>query len=228
MIQVADESLINSYLENTLEDTSLQQDPMDKAKEYTIIPTQSLREHYFPEDGFNVMKLEIALSDWGVASWTSNHLTDLIQPVLVRSPEVMLEAPWGPSTDIWNLGALVPELIYGQAMFSGKTDDKVHSSAWHLEEMNRLLGPFPKSLLEKGDQVIVKDTFDGDGNVRDPKMSSFVGLDVRYSNMEDDEKEEFTAFTRHSLGLDPEKWISAKEALGEPWLNHKWTGKMSA
>jgi serine/threonine-protein kinase SRPK3 len=228
MIQIADESLINGYLENTLSEIGPTQDVAESSDDYAIIPTQSLRDFYFPDDGFNVMTLDIALSDWGVASWTSNHLTELIQPVLLRSPEVMLGGPWGPSTDLWNLGALVPELIYGQATFSGKTDAKVYSTAWHLEEMNRLLGQFPKSLLEKGDQAIVKDNFDDDGNIRDPKMSSFVGLDVRYSNMEDDEKEEFTAFTRHLLDLAPEKRISAKEALDEAWLKHEWTGKMSA
>ncbi|TVY51582.1 Serine/threonine-protein kinase SRPK [Lachnellula cervina] len=228
MVQVPDESLINRYLERTLSDTrELQLSPEDSA-EYAIIPTQSLRDFYLPDDHFDVMTVDIALSDWGVASWTSKHLTELIQPVLLRSPEVMIEAPWGPSTDIWNLGALVPELIYGQSMFSGKTEAKVYNSTRHLEEMNRLLGPFPREMLLKGNTTLVKDTFDENGNIREPKMTSFVGLDVRYSNLEDDEKEEFTAFTKALLELNPDKRKSAKVLLEEAWLHHPWEGKVQA
>jgi len=228
MVQVPDESLINGYLESTLSDSSVSQNSSQGSADYAIIPTQSLRDFYFPDDHFDVMTLDIALSDWGVASWTSNHLTDLIQPVLLRSPEVMIEAPWGPSTDIWNLGALVPELVYGQSMFSGKTEAKVYNSTRHLEEMTKLLGPFPRELLSKGNLSLVKDTFDEHGNIKEPKMTSFVGLNVRYSNLEDDEREEFTAFTKALLELDPEKRKSAKELLAEAWLHHPWEGKVQA
>lgn len=41
------------------------------------------------------------------ASWTDKHLSDRIQPPILRAPEVTLGAPWGPSVDIWNLGCLV-------------------------------------------------------------------------------------------------------------------------
>ena len=59
-------------------------------------------------------------------------------------------------------------------------------------------------------------------------MTAFVGLDVRYSNLEDGEREEFTAFTRALLELDPEERKSSKELLGEAWLHHLWEGKVQA
>jgi serine/threonine-protein kinase SRPK3 len=40
------------------------------------------------------MNLNIALSDWGVASFTNRHLTEEIQPPLFRAPEVLLGASW--------------------------------------------------------------------------------------------------------------------------------------
>jgi hypothetical protein len=49
MVQVPDQSLIAGYLENTK------------------VNTTAPRQFYFPE-GFNMMKLNIALSDLGVAS----------------------------------------------------------------------------------------------------------------------------------------------------------------
>ena len=95
-----------------------------------------------------MMMLDIALSDWGVASWTTKHLTEMIQPVLLRAPEVLLEAPWGPAVDIWNLGAPIPEFLYAQRMFSGRNKARMHSPAVHLEEMTKLMDPIPRSLVE--------------------------------------------------------------------------------
>jgi serine/threonine-protein kinase SRPK3 len=40
--------------------------------------------------------------------------------------------------DIWNLGALVPELVFGQNMFSAKDKKGVYSVGRHLEEMAAL------------------------------------------------------------------------------------------
>lgn len=41
------------------------------------------------------------------ASWVDNHLMELIQPVNLRAPEVIIGAKWDTSTDIWNIGCVV-------------------------------------------------------------------------------------------------------------------------
>jgi serine/threonine-protein kinase SRPK3 len=58
-----------------------------------IFRTQSLRDIYVKE-GYNLMNLNIALSDWGVASFINTRLTEEIQPLLLRTPGVLLSAPW--------------------------------------------------------------------------------------------------------------------------------------
>lgn len=84
------------------------------------------------------MNLNIALSDWGVASFINRRLTEEIQPLLLRTPGVLLSAPWDEKVDIWNLGALVPELVFGQNMFSAEDKKGVYSVGRHLEEMAAL------------------------------------------------------------------------------------------
>lgn len=42
-----------------------------------------------------------------LASWYDKHLTEWIQPQMLRAPEVILGAPWDWRVDIWNMGALV-------------------------------------------------------------------------------------------------------------------------
>jgi serine/threonine-protein kinase SRPK3 len=61
---------------------------------YTVIPSTPLRRYYFNEDDkARVSEIDIALGDWGVSSWTDPHLSENIQPVALRAPEVLIHAP---------------------------------------------------------------------------------------------------------------------------------------
>ena len=86
------------------------------------------------------MNLNITLSDWGVASFVFHHLSEEIHPLLLRAPEVLLGAKWDEKVDIWNLGALIPELVFGQKMFCARDERGVYSVGRHLEEMVGCLG----------------------------------------------------------------------------------------
>lgn len=46
------------------------------------------------------------------ASWVDDHLMELIQPINLRAPEVVLGAGWDTSTDIWNAGCVVSSLLW--------------------------------------------------------------------------------------------------------------------
>ncbi|KAL2376477.1 hypothetical protein RJZ90_007474 [Blastomyces dermatitidis] len=52
----------------------------DTSTDPSTIRSQPLKWDYFRK-GANLMKFNIALGDWGVASWTDSHLSELIQPV---------------------------------------------------------------------------------------------------------------------------------------------------
>lgn len=220
MVQIPDDSLIASYLENTEVDSTATQQTADPT---AISPTQGLRDFYFAKvERFNMMTLDIALADWGVASWSDNHLTEIIQPVLLRALEVMLKAPWGLSADIGNLGALVPELIFAQCMFNGRTKAGEYDARSHLGEMASLLGPFPNALLSKADPTIMQEVFDDGGELRDPQLGATVGLEVRFKSLGVEEAPKFVALIRSMLILDPEKRKSARELLDEPWMKHEY------
>lgn len=42
-----------------------------------------------------------------LTSWFDRHLTEWIQPQMLRAPEVILGAEWDFKADIWNLGLVV-------------------------------------------------------------------------------------------------------------------------
>ncbi len=47
----------------------------------------------------------------------------------LRAPEVLVGAPWGPMTDLWNLGAVVLEVFRAVRLFSGRRSVDATSGA---------------------------------------------------------------------------------------------------
>ncbi|KKY36229.1 putative serine threonine protein kinase [Diaporthe ampelina] len=90
----------------------------DKAeKKYTPIQSRPLRACSFGADPTRFNELDIALVDWGVSSSANMHLTENIQPVALRAPEVLIRAPWDTQVDWWNLGAVVFEVHRAVGLF---------------------------------------------------------------------------------------------------------------
>jgi serine/threonine-protein kinase SRPK3 len=56
-------------------------------------------------DSIDIISVKIA--DLGNACWVGHHFTNDIQTRQYRSPEVILGAKWGASTDVWSMAAMV-------------------------------------------------------------------------------------------------------------------------
>jgi serine/threonine-protein kinase SRPK3 len=56
-------------------------------------------------DGIELVSVKIA--DLGNACWVGHHFTNDIQTRQYRSPEVILGAKWGASTDVWSMACMV-------------------------------------------------------------------------------------------------------------------------
>jgi len=220
MIQIPDEKLLLDHLSDI---QALTTSSSASNESYQIIPSSDLRDVYFPDEGFNMMSLSICLSDWGVASFTDDHLTEFIQPVLLRAPEVILQAPWSTAVDIWNLGALVPELMYHQTMFSARDPDTgMYSPKAHLREIAALLGPFPPSLIEQAHLEDVTGVFSSDSELHDVTPTNVVMLRQRFANLPTSEAAKFEDFVRAMLTIDPRQRRTAVELLEQPWLKHEY------
>lgn len=185
------------------------------------MPSQSLKDSYFRRGEQPWQEFEVALGDWGVSSWADNHLAELIQPLLLRSPEVLIQAPWDETTDWWNLGAVLLEvfrcvrMFYGLGPPAGEYDPRIH-----FAEMVAYFGPFPRSLLDKGDQELVKLVFDESGRVRGYEGVELPDLDseVYMDDLDEENRKLFVQFLRALMKLDPEERKSGMELLSEPLL----------
>ncbi|KAK8127201.1 kinase-like protein [Apiospora sp. TS-2023a] len=196
--------------------------PQDRTEDqYTVIPTRPLSNYYF-NDGDRIDELDIVLGDWGVSSWVDKHLCELIQPVALRAPEVLIGAGWGLAADIWNVGAIVLEMYRAVRMFSGRVaPDGHYELREHLAEIEHLIGEFPKALLEKGDPDIVGPMFDEQGRVKQAtKFDAEHNLMSEWytTDLPQDEKEEFVAFLKSAMKIDPAERPTPEDLLRGPWL----------
>ncbi|KAL7796099.1 kinase-like domain-containing protein [Trichoderma ceciliae] len=190
--------------------------------QYCPIPSQPLRQYYFNEaDNDRVDEFDIALGDWGVSSWTTKHLSEMIQPVALRSPEVLIEAPWDAPTDWWNLGAVLLEVFRAVRMFSGRVPPHgKYELKRHLTEIIDLFGPFPKAFLEKGNQDLIRDLFDDEGRIKDAAPMTGPGLlsEAFTPGLGQEHREDFVSFLTTLMKIDPEERPSLMDLLRHPWL----------
>ncbi|KAI7778264.1 hypothetical protein LA080_002451 [Diaporthe eres] len=198
---------------------------------YTPVMSVPLRWSYFNEDqGKDVFGFDIVLGDWGVSSWADKHLTEFIQPVKLRAPECLIQAPWDAKVDVWNLGAIVLELYRNVRMFSGRIrPDGRYDVRQHLAEIADFFGPFPQDLLQRGSQSLVKDFFDDEGRVKGAQPVTRPGLSSEYftPGMDEDLRRDFVAFMQAVMKINPRERPSPEEMLKLPWLDAKGTGNTS-
>ena len=58
-------------------------------------------------DAIQIDIISVKIADLGNACWVGHHFTNDIQTRQYRSPEVILGAKWGASTDVWSMAAMV-------------------------------------------------------------------------------------------------------------------------
>ncbi|RSL53551.1 hypothetical protein CEP53_007715 [Fusarium sp. AF-6] len=217
-VKFCDHSLIES---GYLKEVPIPEQDREETQ-YCPVPSRPLRGYYFDPSNTRADQFNIALGDWGVSSWTTKHLCETIQPVALRSPEVIIGAPWSASTDWWNLGAVLLEVFRTVRMFDGGVPPDGHyEPKEHLSEIVDLFGPFPKALLEKGDPDMVCDVFDEEGRVKDAEPYEGPGLSSEdyMPGLTQESREKFASFLQFMMKIDPEERPEAMDLLRHPWLD---------
>ncbi|KAL8786573.1 MAG: hypothetical protein Q9213_002710 [Squamulea squamosa] len=166
--------------------------------------------------------VNIQLGDLGSACWKERRLTDFVQPIYLRAPEVIFQLPWSTAADVWMAGVIILEIMTARALVRGKTIND------RLAQMAALLGPFPQNFV---DQVPNKDqTFTPDGLiVEHEKTYEKSSLDECFGAMRsrpdykspvtEEERRDFLSFLRSMLRILPEERKTAQELLDLPWLH---------
>lgn len=159
------------------------------------------------------------IADLGNACWVNHHFTNDIQTRQYRSPEVILGAKWGASTDVWSMAAMVFELITGDYLFDPQSGTKYGKDDDHIAQIIELLGPFPKSMCLSGKWS--QEIFNRKGELRNiHRLRHWALADVlreKY-HFKEEEGKRVADFLLPMLELVPEKRANAGGMAGHAWL----------
>ncbi|PLB53826.1 kinase-like protein [Aspergillus steynii IBT 23096] len=158
------------------------------------------------------------LCDFGSAvAGETEHVED-VQPNIYRAPEVILEAPWGYSVDIWNAGCMIWDVFEGESLFTGQ-DPELHKyrSRAHIAEIMRVLGPPPRSLLERGKSSHRFFSEEGEFCAGIP-LQDRTPLEQRETTLTGEDKEAFLRLVRKMVQWEPGKRSSARELAEDEWI----------
>ncbi|KAK4192567.1 kinase-like domain-containing protein [Podospora australis] len=189
---------------------------LDKA---TATPLSTAGEKRKAADDMQYDIISVKIADLGNACWVNHHFTNDIQTRQYRSPEVILGAKWGASTDVWSMAAMVFELITGDYLFDPQSGTKYGKDDDHIAQIIELMGPFPKSLCLSGKWS--QEIFNRKGELRNiHRLRHWALPDVlreKYHFKEEDAKR-IAEFLTPLLELVPEKRANAGGMASHPWL----------
>ncbi|KAL2005140.1 hypothetical protein VTN00DRAFT_2990 [Thermoascus crustaceus] len=178
---------------------------------------QSSSEQTSEELGTDIISVKIA--DLGNACWVGHHFTNDIQTRQYRSPEVILGAKWGASTDVWSMACMVFELITGDYLFDPQSGTKYGKDDDHIAQIIELLGSFPKSLCLSGKWS--QEIFNRKGELRNiHRLRHWALPDVlreKY-HFSVEESRRISDFLLPMLELLPEKRANAGGMASHEWM----------
>ncbi|KAJ7666227.1 kinase-like protein [Mycena polygramma] len=161
-----------------------------------------------PED---LLRATYKLTDFGSANKMSRQWAAVIQPVALRSPEVLIDAPWDTKTDIWNFGCLMYE-------FAREQRDRDDHTQTHLAQMVGLLGEFPEAFIAQGKKS--RDYFDDSGHLIRAGSYGITLMDLlSQGDHEADELPPAVDFLSRALTINPYDRWSAAQLLEHPWMD---------
>ncbi|KAL8912724.1 MAG: hypothetical protein Q9172_007454 [Xanthocarpia lactea] len=166
-----------------------------------------------------------------IAFISDNVSKDPITPVGLRSPELILKAPFDQSIDIWSFGCLVYELLAGTPLFAvmhmgGQDMDDCDDD--HLLQMTDIMGPLPEHLFSRWSRS--SKYFNDNGELFNsmidgpPKIIRFGPLEDQFrkhkSNEIAEEEEGLVLdLLRYVLRYEPKERPSAEDVLKHAWFS---------
>ncbi|KAJ5585433.1 uncharacterized protein N7459_005233 [Penicillium hispanicum] len=142
-----------------------------------------------------------------------------IQAEIYRAPEVILDAGYSYSADIWSLGVMLWDVLEGKKLFKDVDPLEVeeYDELNHLGHISALLGPPPKELLDKGARTDL--FYKPDGQFKGTEISpSNFNFENSIGNIHNEDKRMFIEFVQRMIKWRPEDRSTAKELLQDPWL----------
>jgi len=169
----------------------------------------------YTDDDIQCLTVEIPIDirlkviDFGSALFESRWHNHLVQTRHYRAPEVVLGMRWNFPIDIWSVGCIMLEFIYGRMVFN------THDSIDHLSQMTKMIGPMPDKIRARIPDEVREAYFKRDGSLKmkNAKISSVQCHQLKkyFGNSKADK--DMMDLVSKMLRWDPDERITAADAL---------------
>lgn len=154
----------------------------------------------------------IQLIDFGSAVFETEYQSTTMSTVYYRAPEIILDLPRSPASDMWSVACILLELHTGAPLFDPRSDLN------HLAMIESAIGHMPSNLREHLRQMH-PEYFDDDGQLASRCHLPKLADSVRYPSSYDSHNFRFLQLLRRLLQWDPAKRLTAQEALRLPYFS---------
>ncbi|KAG0214953.1 serine/threonine protein kinase, CMGC group [Mortierella sp. GBA30] len=180
----------------------------------------STPSHRSSQEDLTSSTITVKIADLGNACWEDHHFTNDIQTRQYRSPEVILGARWGPSTDVWSVACMTFELITSDYLFDPQSGPSFSKNDDHMAQIIELMGRFPKRLALNGKYS--HELFNRRGELRHIqklRMWPLAAVLREKYMMPSSEADVLADFLESMLQLDP-----MQRATAGKMTHHRWLG----
>eukprot|EP01065_Artemidia_motanka_P006552 TRINITY_DN13218_c2_g1_i1.p1 TRINITY_DN13218_c2_g1~~TRINITY_DN13218_c2_g1_i1.p1 ORF type:complete len:501 (+),score=76.82 TRINITY_DN13218_c2_g1_i1:66-1505(+) len=167
---------------------------------------------------------DIVIIDFGSSLFDNEKKPTTIQTRHYRAPEVVLGLSWSMPADCWSVGCLIVELLFGECVFM------THDNEEHMAMIEKLLRKPPPLHMRQRSRDKGYSIYDRDLNLRWPPPNAsnsdlyWVKNLPELSLQCDRARDEFSGkndcydLVRALLEYDPDKRMTAREALKQPYV----------
>lgn len=164
-------------------------------------------------------RCEIKVIDFGSSCFTTDHLSSYVQSRCYRAPEVIMGLPYDYNIDIWSLGAILPELFNGRVLFHNE------SISTMLARIVAICGDVPEHMLQSGrhsSKFFTEDGIPYEVDKDTNQVSHLLPKRTKLKHRVGTSDSLFLDFISKLIAIDPQKRLSADEALKHPFLFHDY------
>jgi hypothetical protein len=182
-----------------------------------VLEKVGLQSQGFDQKSWSEISCKVV--DLGNACFRSEHYSDDIQTRQYRCPEVIIQAGYDTSSDIWSMACVIFELATGDLLFDPKPGAEFDRDEDHLALMVELLGDIPKSFALSGKDS--RKFFNRKAKlkrIQNLKYWCLKDVLIQKYSFKEKHAEDFAEFLQSMLAFKPEDRITAKEALEHEWL----------
>ena len=135
------------------------------------------------------------------------------------SPEILLNAPYWCSSDMWGLGCIIYEMITGDVLFNPIRDNNMGINSHHIALIIKTFGRIPNNLLEHGkktDRYFVNGVHKFQYLIGQHQPISF--LLKKYYKFSKSEAKSIENFLKFMFEINPVKRITPFNAMKLPFI----------